>query len=130
MKKLTLIAILLLVFLAGCGATDDGETDYIADAEAFLGNLQNGEFDAARKNFDQAMDSQLSTADLEEMWASITEQLGPFQEQSDSRIEEEGEYQMVYLTCVFEKETINMRVVYNQDGQIAGLQFLPVSATE
>ncbi len=61
------------------------------------------------------------------MWASITEQSGPFQEQSDSRIEEEGEYQMVYLTCVFEKETINMRVVHNQDGQIAGLAILPAS---
>ncbi len=49
MKKLTLIAILLLVFLAGCGATDDGETDYIADAEAFLVISKTANFDAARK---------------------------------------------------------------------------------
>ncbi len=130
MKKLAIITILFLFVFSGCGQTSTEEQDNTAKAEAFLDQIVNEEYEAARENFDETMDSNVSAEGLEEIWVGLTTQVGAFQKHTDSRLEEDDGYQMVYLTCAFEKETLDMRVVFDEEGQIAGLQFVPVSTAE
>lgn len=134
MKKLSLLLVLFLFLsmITGCGQsaapdTDTGDAkDNIATAEAFLNHILAKEFDAAREEFDETMSAQVDAKKLEELWTALINQVGAFKEHTDSREEKNDEYQMVYLTCNFEKQSLDIRVVFDDDGNIAGFQYVPV----
>ncbi len=131
MRKLAIFIVLAVFLFSGCAAKGDAEDKtFITAAEAFLTHLTKGEYEAARENFDDAMLDQVTAEGLEEMWNGLTAQIGAFEKQTASRTTEEGGYRMAYLTCAFAEETIDMRIVFNEDGQIAGLQFLPATISE
>ena len=62
---------------------------------------------------------------LEAMWAGLPGKLGAFKRQTAARQDKLGAYDIVLVTCEFEKLTLDVRVVFDRAGRIAGFQFVP-----
>lgn len=96
-----------------------------AVAKEFVDLLVEGQFSTAMEKFDTTMKDALPTEKLEETWNVTTEQTGPFKQQIGVRAEKELSYDVVFVTCEFERGPLDVKVVYNSEGQVAGLFFLP-----
>jgi dienelactone hydrolase len=94
-------------------------------AREFVAAMSRGEFDAAIKEFDDAMLKALPADRLKAVWGSVTGTFGPFQEATGVRTETKGKMTLVYVTGRFGKGPLDVRVVVNDGGKVAGLQFLP-----
>jgi hypothetical protein len=96
-----------------------------AIAKEFVDLLVEGQFSTATENFDTTMKDALPAEKLEEIWNATTQQTGPFKQQIGVRAEREMTYDAVFVTCEFERGPLDIKVVYNSEGQVAGLLFLP-----
>ncbi len=101
------------------------EDELALKARAFVAALANSEFDAAAKDFDAAMVKALGPDKLADLWKKLQDQAGPFKAQIGARREKLGAYDIVRVTCEFEKSRLDARVVFGKDGRISGLQFVP-----
>ena len=108
-------------------------------AEASVGSLEGdgvqivefmarGEFAAVTTRFDGTMKRVLPEAKLREVWQQLQEQVGPFKARLQSRITKQRGYDVVFVTCQFERADLDAKVVFNPDRQIAGLFFVPIRA--
>jgi dienelactone hydrolase len=95
------------------------------NAVQFVQQLAAGEFTAAAAGFDQTMQAAMPAAKLEQTWDQLLTQVGAFQQINGTRREEQSGYQIVYVTSQFEGMKLDVKVVYNAGGQIAGLFFQP-----
>lgn len=98
-------------------------------AEDFVDLLVNGNYDKAVANFDDTMTKVVPAEKLEEVWNSIIAQAGPFVEQLDVRKEKTLQYDIVFVTCKFEKLVLDVKVVFDGEKQITGLFFVRSQAT-
>jgi hypothetical protein len=87
--------------------------------------LVNQQFAAATESFDETMKNELPPEKLEEIWKSTIDQMGPFKQQIGIRTEKQLDYDVVLITCEFEKGCLDIKVVYNDKKQVAGLFFVP-----
>lgn len=103
--------------------------DRTAAGKATLTMLVKRDFAGVVKNFDDTMKKALPAGKLQEAWDAVNTQAGPFQRQLGARQEqaEEGgqKYDVVIVTCQFQKAKVDAKVVYNTAGKIAGLFFMP-----
>lgn len=91
----------------------------------FVQLLTTGQFTAATENFDETMKNALPAEKLQELWQSTIDQTGPFQKQLGSRTETQDDFDIELVTCQFENGTLDVKVVYNAENQVAGLFFTP-----
>lgn len=128
-RKNTLIIIILAGLLACAGQVLGQEKPNLNELEtrarALVENLREGKYDAAGEHFDQTMKAQATPAALKMIWEGLQAQLGVLKEIKGSRFESQGPYDFVYLVCYFEKQTLDLRVVFNKQGEIAGFSFVP-----
>jgi fermentation-respiration switch protein FrsA (DUF1100 family) len=124
-------ALLPLLLLAGLAAgpdriaaADDKPADLEA-ARAFLTDLARGEFGAATRNFDDTMKKALPADKLAAIWKDVQKQVGAFKKQAGARTEKLDKYEIVIVTCEFEKTSLWARVVFDRQGRITGLRFMP-----
>src|SRR5262245_16126715 len=96
-----------------------------ARAKAFIAALEKGDFEAAGKDFSDAMNKALPKDKLETMWTALQKQVGKFKKQGRIRVEPTGLYQVVYVTCEFEKAALEARIPFDAEGHLAGLNFVP-----
>lgn len=121
MKKLvgmSVLIVLSLLVLAGCNQGEDEAI--VGHAETFINQLSSGDYEAATENLDMTMAEQLTADDLEEMWLSLTEQLGEFIDQEYNRIEEVEEHRVVLITGIFNNIDVTFQVTFNDEEEIAG----------
>ena len=100
--------------------------DQTAKAEALLAALAKADFKVAAKDFDDTMRRALPGDKLEQTWLAITKQLGPFGKRTATRAEKGAKYDTVFLTCKFEKATLDLKVMFNKDKQVMGFFLVPV----
>jgi uncharacterized protein len=97
-------------------------------ARAFLEAMAKGDFQGAVRDFDATMLKVFGPDKIEAMWAKqLPAQLGAFKQQGPARREELQGYEIVLITCSFEKALIDARVVFDKAGKIAGLNFVPTA---
>lgn len=129
MKKC--VSFLLLVFLVGslvCFAQQEEVSkseELTALAKGFVELLAKEDFPGAVEDFDTTMKKAMPPEKLGEVWKSLIAQVGPFQREISIRAEKAGEYDVVFVTCAFERSTIDVKVVFNGAKQISGLWFVP-----
>ncbi|HCG99905.1 MAG: hypothetical protein A2074_05220 [Candidatus Aquicultor primus] len=140
-KRVCLVISLLLaaILLLSCSNRDAGVTtkeqnaavpkELISKAHALVDVLAAEDYALAVKDFDDAMEKALPADKLGAVWKSTVEQAGPFQQRLGERTEQSQGYDIVNVECEFEKSDIDVRVVYDRDGKIAGLFFKPGRAT-
>lgn len=132
--KMILITVLLLMLflLTGCakgqGASPAEELE--ARGRQFVELLVNGNYPEAYKQFDSTMKSAMPEAKLREVWTNLLAQLGPFERIIGTRLERVPPYFAVHVTTLFERATVDIRVVYNQDNEVSGLWFVPADQAQ
>jgi dienelactone hydrolase len=102
--------------------------DVAAAGRQFVDLLAKRDFAAAVARYDAAMEAALPEAKLRETWEALQAQAGPFQEQLRVRTEKVRGYDVVLVTCQFEKMTLDTKVVFNSERRVAGLFFGPSQA--
>jgi hypothetical protein len=105
--------------------TDTATPTPEAPDNEFVELLATGQFPAATESFDETMKNALPPEKLQELWESTVSQIGLFKKQLGSRTEKEADFDIVLVTCQFENGTLDVKVVYNTEKQVAGLFFTP-----
>src|SRR5262245_21683043 len=117
-----------IVLLSAMIAADPVPADIPDRAKAFVLTLSREAFAAAVKDFDETMTKVLPADRLKTVWQSVTGRFGAFKEATDTRVEQKGKLTIVLVASKFEKGPLDVRVVFDADKKIAGLQFLPPAA--
>jgi len=126
------LVILLIVGLSGClnevEKNDDKllKIDIEKEAINFVENLSQNNYQITYEKFDDKMKSALPIQDLQDAWEGLILTYGEFKEIIITRKTNEENYQIVYVTCDFSiLGYLDIRIVFNEDNTIAGLQFVP-----
>jgi uncharacterized protein len=101
------------------------EDELIVKARAFMEALRRSDFPGAVKDFDETMMKASGPEKLAEFWKQVPEKLGALKTLGAARRGKLGAYDIVLITCEFDKMTLDARVVFDQDRKIAGFQFVP-----
>ena len=112
----------LLIAVTPCA---DPLPDQTARAEAMLTALTKGEYETASKHFDDNLRKVMPADKLEKTWKAIVGQVGAFGKKAGARSEKAGKYDVVYLTCKFDKATLDLKVVFDSDKRITGFFLSP-----
>lgn len=115
---LALIILLTNVHTILAEQNDDIETM----AKDFINILVKQDFASAVETFDPTMKDAMPSSKLKQVWDGLIRQTGQFKKQKDVK-----QYDLVEITCDFEKQKINVRIFFDKDKKIAGLFFAPVN---
>ncbi|MBX3213185.1 MAG: alpha/beta fold hydrolase [Labilithrix sp.] len=97
-------------------------------ARTFIGELANGAWTHPSTAFDAAMTSAVPAGALEELWRALEKDTGAFRDIEGAKEVEEGGYRVVHVTCRFERGSKTLRLVFDRDGELAGLFVRPPDA--
>jgi dienelactone hydrolase len=132
MMKKGFLVILGLCFLAGgtyfsrAGGAAQAEDVLTVKARQFLTALEKGDFNLAARDFDETMLKVSGPDKLALFWKDqFPKQVGAFKKQTASRREQLDAYEIILVTCEFEKTILDARVVFDKAGKIAGFGFVP-----
>lgn len=126
--RISVISVLVvLCFVVACGKKG-GDSNVNTMASDFIQKLVNHEFMSAVGDFDSTMTAQLPPPHLQEVWTTVLNQYGAYQEILDSHVEITPFYTRINNICQFEKGSLNIRVVFDKEKRIAGLFFIPAEA--
>ncbi len=103
--------------------------DLKALAQTFVNQLLTDNFPEATSQFDEQMKNVFNEAKLQESWQSLVKKAGKPLELTVLRTAELEGYRIVVIRCQFEEATLDTQVVFNHQGQISGLNFMPVQTT-
>jgi dienelactone hydrolase len=106
------------------------DKDHIPLAKAFVETLVSNNFTTAVANFDSTMKRLMPPEKTEDVWKDLIDRLGPFRKQISARQEKYQQYDIIFVTCQFQKTQIDVKIVYNPQKQIAGLFFVPPKTTQ
>jgi hypothetical protein len=115
--------------LASPEVTPTVSPERIADARALADQWMKGDDDALFARFDATVAAAFPLAQVKQARAQLLAQAGAYQGVSDTRavrVEQAGTaYDVVYVTCAFDQGDVDVKLVFNEAGQIAGLFFQP-----
>ena len=120
----TCVAVLLL----GSGVVaqlDSAAT--LAKSEAILKNLQDGKFADVFREFNPVMAKAIPDEKLRAVWDAMSAQFGVLKSIDERRSGELKGLRAAELILTFEKERVVQRVVFDNDGKVAGLVYQPAS---
>lgn len=101
--------------------------DIASSGEQFVDLLVKNDFAAAVARFDQTMRTALPEPKLQATWQSVEGQAGHFKQRTHTRTQKLGGYDVALVTCEFEHAKLDTKVVFNAQGEVAGLFFLPTT---
>jgi hypothetical protein len=131
MKILCVVVIACSLVHIACGAREEVDelsaVDLTLPAKEFVNMLAQENYTGCVARFDQTMKDGLPEPKLKEAWQTILNQVGNFEKQIGARQTKESGYDVVYVTCQFERSKIDVKVVYNANREITGLWFRPAS---
>ena len=100
-----------------------GET--VQKAKDFLSLLENQKFEEATDYFAPIVYNQLPASRLKDIWIQINNQVGSFEKLVRNRTETMKNWNVVYLTCKFEKSLLDLKLVFSEEDKITGIFFVP-----
>jgi len=125
-----LAALILMAFAPALPAQEPktGEDALTVKARAFIAALAKGDFAQAALDFDATMTKVFGPDKLEAMWTKqLPAQVGAFKQQGPGRREQLQSYEIVLITCSFEKTLLDARIVFDKAGKIAGFGLVPTA---
>lgn len=124
---LSLAALLASSLVAGCGSEKESEgSELTGRARQLVESLAAGDYTTPVESFDATMRREMPAETLQQAWESLQKQSGSFQSITATREEQAGDYLAVFVTCRFENSLTDIKVVFNPEGEVAGLFFVPV----
>ena len=122
--KLLITFTLALTLIAPIRAQVEAN-DLPAIAKNSVGFLEKGDFAGAVGRFDATMKQAAPESKLREIWQRAQAQFGSFKDVLRTRSEKQAGYTMVFVTCQFDRSVMDMKLVFDGKGRIAGLFFVP-----
>jgi uncharacterized protein len=98
-------------------------------AQSFVAKILKADFAAATELFDQQMKTLFPEVKLKESVQRFFGEAGSLLELEVTRTAELESYRLVFIRTKFERVAIDVQVVFNNQGQISGLNFIPVQTT-
>jgi hypothetical protein len=133
MKKTILLALcFLMIFTVSCKKSEEPAEEFIANEEyaeetgtAYLNDLFSGNYEDAYNKYphDEAMTKAVNPQNYEGIFNSVYDQQGKFKNFNGSETRIEGEYIIFTSGVQFEKGALNVNVVFNKKGELAGINF-------
>jgi len=127
--KYGVVCVIYAMFFIVCGSRENTEVipaiDFTSQGQDFVTMLSQENYGGCVAKFDQTMQNGLPEPKLQEAWNTIQTQVGNFQKQIGVRQTQESGFDVVYVTCQFEKGKIDVKVVYNDRQEVTGLWFRP-----
>ena len=120
-----LIVLFCLMLLACDQGQVAGAPDLTAPAKDFVEMLARGDYDGTFEQFDATMRGAMPVEQIEAAWGSLLAKTGGFNKIAGVRQAKEQGFDVVYVTCGFEKAQLDVKVVYNDKKEVSGLWFLP-----
>ena len=121
------LGLLVTMIFAVQSSADDRIAQLESNAQTFVLQLANQEFETAVQTFDSTMTDALPADKLSELWHGALSQAGAYQSITAIRSEPVGSYLAVFVTTQFESTALDVKVVYDQENKIAGLFFVPTT---
>ncbi len=114
-------------------AQPDRQANSQSIALALVNQLVQGKFAEATNNFSPEMQRSVTAEQLQQVWDSLTQQLGEFQQIKEVTQETIEGRDVFIIVCQFARDSLRVRIAVNGGGnslpegnrQIAGLQILP-----
>ncbi len=100
-------------------------TDRVAIARSVVQSLASRDFAAVVDRFDSTMARAASAEQLAESWTTLLDQVGPFRAQGAATSDRVGDFYRVTIVSEFERDSIDIRVVFNDANRVSGLWFAP-----
>lgn len=101
--------------------------DLKIEAQKFVELLLKGDFTSATIKFDDQMKTALDEAKLQETWINTIKDAGTLIGINPTQTAEMEGYKIVIIRCDFQRTIIDVQVVFNEQGQISGLNFIPTN---
>ena len=131
MRKLTIILVIVLAGgLASCSrlgktfsssGTAEVSPALVMEARGFVNMMARGDFVAATSKFDTDMQAVMPAPVLAQEWNGVVAQAGRYMGQTGTYSAIIQEFDVVYVTCRFERAAVTFKVVFNSAGEISGL---------
>jgi len=118
-----LLLVAAIVIISSSFRAYSASIDALGDE--FVDLLAKGDFAQAAARYDAAMRAALPEPKLREAWQSIEKQIGRFQKRLKTRALKTAGYDVALVTCELERANLDVKVVFNSQGQVTGLFFLP-----
>lgn len=125
MIRRSVIALLLALSFAGCGAKQTREQVLTDKATAFLQQMAGGEFASATRAFGPPLTFSLTADKLKAQWTMVTGQLGTLKSVGESRTESKEGLTGVFLKCTFEKQNATVITWFDKEDRIVKLFYDP-----
>lgn len=123
-----LLALALCLAAASCSTAElpplEGEPADLA--REFIGSLARGDYEECSGYFSARMGRSMSARKLEKVWRDLQGQVGLYRGENSLREDVVDGYDVVFVTSEFEKDSLIIRVVFDEDRRVAGLWFTPV----
>ncbi|MEP6662488.1 MAG: alpha/beta fold hydrolase, partial [Verrucomicrobiota bacterium] len=131
MKKIILLLSLALmsVGINSIQADSSNTNEFGSVGSKFVQQLVKQDFAGAAARFDSTMKAAMSESQLGGLWNKLQQQAGSFKTESGTRVQPQGKFHIVFVTCQFAKVKLDVKVVLDSQKKIAGLFFIPVQAT-
>lgn len=126
-ERTILTAMMCAAVLLAAGCAKPSATK---SAENVVDSMAKGDFASVTANFNPTMKSAMYTEKLGQVWGQLTAQVGPFKARTSTREAQEQGYDVVYVTCQFEKTNLDTKVVFDSNKQITGLFIIPTKAAK
>ena len=139
MKAISFVVAIALVSAIGChrrprvhrhphgkastsaSASAGAAIDLDARARAFTLALSLRDFDGAAKSLDDVMAAAMPTDKLGATWDAVVAQHGAFRAITATHAKHTGKFETIRVTCAFERDALDLKIVYDADARIAGL---------
>lgn len=130
MKVLTrLIGVALCcAVLPALAASDTGASTCLKRAESVLAALDAGDFDKARVDFDERMQSGLGADKLRQVWASLPQQVGERLTVAPGRSQPAADGELAIIPLQHAKAWLDLQISCAADGRVSGLFVRPGTA--
>ena len=127
MNRLQVLAVASLALLSGL-APQLCAQDFEALAKDVAQELAGRQYDKVEARFDATMASAMPLEKLRSVWEATAAQVGALKTVKSARSAEMQGYHVVTLACDFEKSPLNLRLVFDKDGKVAGFFIVPPAA--
>jgi dienelactone hydrolase len=97
-------------------------------AQDFINQMTAGDYASASREFSRELLQALPEAKLKETWQGLIGQFGDFQEISKVQAVERDAYSILTVTSQFQNASLDFRLTFDQNGQIAGLTYQPATS--
>ena len=128
MMKYAVLFVLLLLAIFLLAAVAQSTPNITQLAESIVDALSHSDVAAVSPHLSDLMKTQLPGDKLGQIWGQLTEQCGTFKARTGTRMSTELGYDCVYVTCRFEKSTLDAKLVFDKEGKLSGLWFAPAAS--